>query len=945
MTAAPHRAMASATPFTVDVASREEVRQFYRSIYNASESVPMGWTGNYTAASAVTAAGDTSAAFKEAVRVRINFFRALVGVPAGIAFDAAYSAKDQQAALMMSANNGLSHFPPTNWTYYTADGALAAQNSNLAVGNSGPDAITGYMIDNAGGTDPTNNAPVGHRRWLYYPQTLLMGTGDVPGNSTHYSANVTWVIDGQVNGSRPATRTTHVPYPPAGYVPYQLVWPRWSFSYPSANFSSATVTMTRGGTSVPVTLETVSTGSGENALVWLYDGQSSFSPAPHAKPGSDTTYTVNVSNVLIGGNPQSFSYTVKVFDPDAPGADYAPATVSLPATIPAGQATAYTLTVPSFASHQEFRPLQFAAFSKNYNAENGLDGIVTDISGYPPVVTDTVGAGTASYHLAKPNISVLRETLTLPETFYAANSSASLSFLSRLGYATANQIAHVQIALDDGTGWFDLAAQPGTSSESHNAPTETTFSTHTISLAAYAGRTFRLRFAYTYSGDGLYYPDVSSGVGWYLDNIALTGVQTATAGASAVATRGSAGTFTAATAGTIGVQARGLFFGTYPMEWGPVSAITVNNGPAITAQPQGHTIATGSTVVFSVEATGTGLTYQWKKNGVNIPNATSARFILSNAQAADAASYTVAVGNGSATTTSTAAALTVAASSNPGRIFNLSIRGTSGTGNKVLIMGFVTGGDGTGGSTSLLIRGVGPSIIPAPYFVTDALPDPAIQVIPAGSGTAIAANDDWGGTAQLKAAATATGAFALASDTSKDAALLANLPRNLYSVIVSGNAATTGSVLAEIYDASAGSFNAATPRLVNISARAFVGGSDNLIAGFVIVGDTAKTVLIRAIGPDPTFAANVGNANLGDPSLALYHAHNGTNELVLTNDNWGGDPQLTSVGNSVGAAVLSNPASKDAVVLVTLDPGVYSALDLGVNGTTGITLIEVYEVN
>jgi cyclophilin family peptidyl-prolyl cis-trans isomerase len=368
--------------------------------------------------------------------------------------------------------------------------------------------------------------------------------------------------------------------------------------------------------------------------------------------------------------------------------------------------------------------------------------------------------------------------------------------------------------------------------------------------------------------------------------------------------------------------------------------------PAITAQPLGHTVAAGSTVVLSVGATGTGLTYQWKKGGNAIAGATATRLVIGGAQAADAGSYTVTVTNGAGTAvTSSAAVVSVVTTSDPGRIFNLSIRGTSGTGNKVLIMGFVTGGDGTSGNTSLLIRGVGPSIIPAPYYVTDALTDPEIQVIPAGSATALASNDDWGGTAQLKAAATGTGAFALIADGSKDAALVADFPRNLYSVIVSGKAGATGSVLAEIYDANlSGAFSAATPRLVNISARAFVSATDNLIAGFVIVGQTAKTVLIRGIGPDPTFAANVGNANLGDPRLAVFHAHDGTSDLILTNDDWGGEAQLTAAGTAVGAAALTNAASKDSVVLATLDPGVYSAQVSGAPGTSGITLVEVYEL-
>ncbi|MBS0633143.1 MAG: PQQ-like beta-propeller repeat protein [Verrucomicrobia bacterium] len=364
----------------------------------------------------------------------------------------------------------------------------------------------------------------------------------------------------------------------------------------------------------------------------------------------------------------------------------------------------------------------------------------------------------------------------------------------------------------------------------------------------------------------------------------------------------------------------------------------------ITGQPQGHTLAAGATAVLAVSATGTGLTYQWNKDGVPVAGATSARLVLTGVQGT--AGYTVTLGNQEgASVTSSVATLVALPATDPGHLINLSIRGTAGTGNKVLIMGFVTGGAGAAGSTPLLIRGVGPSIMGAPFNVTDALADPVIEIVPADSTASRTGNDDWGGTDVLKQAALTTGAFALASDTSKDAALLGDFPGGVYSVIVSGKNGTTGAVLAEIYDARPAGQPAATlPRLINISARGYVGASDTLIAGFVISGQTAKTVLIRAVGPDPAFAAAVANGNLSDPMLYIYQSVAGVSSVILTNDNWGGDPQLTAVGTAVGAAPLSVPASKDAVVLATLDPGVYTALAAGMNGAAGITLVEIYDV-
>jgi hypothetical protein len=85
------RLAAESTPLTVDPSSREEVRQFFRAVYTACANPPIGWTGNFPATNPVTAAGDTTAMFKEPTRVRINFFRALAGLPATIALNATFT--------------------------------------------------------------------------------------------------------------------------------------------------------------------------------------------------------------------------------------------------------------------------------------------------------------------------------------------------------------------------------------------------------------------------------------------------------------------------------------------------------------------------------------------------------------------------------------------------------------------------------------------------------------------------------------------------------------------------------------------------------------------------------------------------------------------------------------------------------------------------------------
>jgi hypothetical protein len=171
--------------------------------------------------------------------------------------------------------------------------------------------------------------------------------------------------------------------------------------------------------------------------------------------------------------------------------------------------------------------------------------------------------------------------------------------------------------------------------------------------------------------------------------------------------------------------------------------------------------------------------------------------------------------------------------------------------------------------------------------------------------------------------------------------VVASVGQGPYTVLASGKNGTTGIVLTEIYDATpSGSVTANTSRLTNISARALAGTGDGvLIAGFAIQGTTAKTLLIRGIGP--TLAGFGVSGTISDPKLEVY-VFGGPK--IYENDNWGGSSVLTTVGRSVGAFDITDTNSKDAILLITLPPGVYTAQVSGVNGVTGIALVEVYDV-
>lgn len=276
--------------------------------------------------------------------------------------------------------------------------------------------------------------------------------------------------------------------------------------------------------------------------------------------------------------------------------------------------------------------------------------------------------------------------------------------------------------------------------------------------------------------------------------------------------------------------------------------------------------------------------------------------------------------------------------STAGRLVNMSIRTNAGIGDNTLIVGVGVGG--ATGTKAVLFRGVGPTL--GGFGVAGVLADP---VITAFQGTlAVAQNDDWGGGFDFGT----VGAFGFATAAPRDAALYnVSMPAGSYSLQITGKPSTgsgqggTGIALAEIYDATPGAlFTATTPRLVNVSARTQVGTGDNvLIAGFVVGGASPVRVLVRAVGP--TLAGFGVGGTLANPVLELF---NGSSTKVADNDDWAGTVELKAAFASVGAFAFASDGSRDAALTATLQPGSYTAQISGVGGTTGVALVEIYEL-
>jgi hypothetical protein len=256
---------------------------------------------------------------------------------------------------------------------------------------------------------------------------------------------------------------------------------------------------------------------------------------------------------------------------------------------------------------------------------------------------------------------------------------------------------------------------------------------------------------------------------------------------------------------------------------------------------------------------------------------------------------------------------------------NLSIRSNAGTGSQTLIVGFAI----AGGGKPVLVRAIGPGL--APFNVTGALPDPRLDLNRVGVASPIDTNDNW--SAQASAAFARVGAFGLTTG-SRDSAILTTLEANSYTAQVNDVGGATGVALVEVYDTEPGS----AAKLVNISARSEVGMSGGvLIAGFNVSGNGPRTLLIRGIGPSLTGFGVTGA--LADPRLDLFAS--GTTTPLASNDNW--ESSSSEVFSRIGAFNLPS-GSRDAVLLVTLNPGTYTVQVSGVANSTGIALVELYAV-
>jgi uncharacterized repeat protein (TIGR01451 family) len=354
-------------------------------------------------------------------------------------------------------------------------------------------------------------------------------------------------------------------------------------------------------------------------------------------------------------------------------------------------------------------------------------------------------------------------------------------------------------------------------------------------------------------------------------------------------------------------------------------------------------------------------------NGAN-----AAVTIVVTPSAAGALTNTVTVTGGQSDPTpgnNSASAMTTVASVLDSSLINISTRARAQTGDDVMIGGFIIGGSVP---KTVLIRARGGSLGGAPFNNPGVLANPTMQLF--SGSTVITQNNDWQITDPLcLSPATACGGEPEITATgldpcqpnpgqpsappgcSQESALLVTLSPGVYTAIVSGVGGTVGMGLVEVFEVGA-----SPSPLINISTRARVQTGDNvMIGGFIIGGTTPKTVLIRARGGSLGGAPFNNPGVLANPTMQLFSG----STVIAQNNDWqttdllclspatacGGTPEITATGldpcqPNPGQPVAPPGCVQESALLVTLSPGVYTAIVSGVGGTSGMGLVEVFEV-
>ena len=536
---------------SVHTGNRDDVVAFWHAVYEASEGYEnrVGWTGSFP-----NKPGTTSAAFVGDVERRINFFRAMSGLPAAARVNTGsrvlISKSDkfkpaanvtkvdacQRAALMIVASYnattgmvpGMSHDPAPGLALWNAATWNAAAKSNLSFGSYGPGAIDEYAIEELLASAATSewNSRVGHRRWILATNATDFASGDYPGESvTRPPANVMYVFQRDEEMSQP-DHPSFVSYPPAGYFPAMLNGRFWSLSHQNADFSSATVNVTdAAGKNVPVVSIWRDASFGDPAIIWQVDGA-----AAARTLAVDRRYRVTVQGIKGDTVPGTWEYDVTFIHPNALRRLSPISGVST-----AKPSTKVKFKIKPMVGARKTRITEYERVNQEWveGGEGDQPDVVDRTSPIYPLLATSAGqkgakaiSGTKSFNLTFPQAydlvarGVPEQIMELGPWVYTGNNS-ELTFLFRRGLMTDASSLAVEISRDQGVSWTQTGAtiqgQAGAIPD-----TKTISARYKLPVSS---KPLRIRFRYFYVGNSggisthVDFPGFPTGI--FLDDIRL----------------------------------------------------------------------------------------------------------------------------------------------------------------------------------------------------------------------------------------------------------------------------------------------------------------------------------------------------------------------------------------------------------------------------------------
>lgn len=597
--------------FTVNTADRNDVISFYQAVYKASEgfekramwkdhpatTYAVDFTTVYTfngfdsenpliknnAASGPRSSGELHLNFVKDVERRVNYYRAMAGVPAVASLMNSDTVKNssaivpvtgaspnrdpaltvtkadavQQSAYLISktsidgnganAKYATAHQPsdtdiPKLYAW-NKEAWNAHRQSNTSYGFYGPTAINKYMWEDVSGVSDTgvtkDNREVPHRRKILMIRATNFATGDMPGDyvsgrtpTTRLPANALYHMQNESERSDAPAR--FVSYPNNGFFPAPLNSPFWSLTHPDADFTNAVITMTDGiGGNLAISNRTLSTHLDEKCVSWRVDASAAVQNVT-----ADLTFHVTVSNFTLSGVPASHSFSVTLINPEIVTPEKALTGSAQP---PANGTAAYALTPTAGAESIQVNSFQASSTAWTENAEvDPAPGIIDqtyktfrDHTGYAlqsPMSFPGGGfaalQGTKSFRLTH---AVRMDAIAnkVPDEMFEMQreilpaASGALQFLYRRGYMSVASTLFIEITSDNGVTWQTLGTPIVGVGNSLDAAAATWTGTFPAPNVLY-----RVRFRYSRTDplgaffDNTNYPTAATGI--FLDNITTT---------------------------------------------------------------------------------------------------------------------------------------------------------------------------------------------------------------------------------------------------------------------------------------------------------------------------------------------------------------------------------------------------------------------------------------